>query len=312
MTCGQACGRGCPRLSGEGTRAPAERRGLQPRPRLLCGCAANSKGCSNSDGCPVSWRGLRRTGGSSPRDNLAIQVPTTPAGEVRWYVKSVRIIAGICHCYYGSRWRHCHSGNILPCSLVWASLDLAHEPQPRIDLLLGRALRAVHSELRQRLSTVRQEPRETLRAFISRFTKVRGTIPRMTDASSITAFHQGCMMKRCWRSWPRMTWKLSPRSSLWPTSAPELPRAVHGTRHHRPESPRRVARVSSPKTTKRRRRRTVATRGRRLLLRSSQPRLGARTSATSTCGHREATAANALCTPKVTTAQQSVARSSSS
>jgi hypothetical protein len=27
-----------------------------------------------------------------------------------------------------------------------------------------------------------------------------------------------------------MTSKLSPRSSLWPTSAPELPRAVHGTR----------------------------------------------------------------------------------
>jgi hypothetical protein len=47
-----------------------------------------------------------------------------------------------------------------------------------------------------------------------------------------------------------MTWKLSPRSSLWPTSVPELPRAVHGTRHHIPESPRRVARVSSPKTAK--------------------------------------------------------------
>jgi hypothetical protein len=36
-----------------------------------------------------------------------------------------------------------------------------------------------------------------------------------------------------------MTWKLSPRSSLWLTSVPELPRAVHGTRHHRPELPRR-------------------------------------------------------------------------
>jgi hypothetical protein len=38
---------------------------------------------------------------------------------------------------------------------------------------------------------VRQEPGETLRAFISRFTKVRGTIPRITDASIITAFRQG-------------------------------------------------------------------------------------------------------------------------
>ena len=41
------------------------------------------------------------------------------------------------------------------------------------------------------LHAVRQEPRETLRAFISRFTKVRGTIPHISDASIITAFHQG-------------------------------------------------------------------------------------------------------------------------
>jgi hypothetical protein len=36
-----------------------------------------------------------------------------------------------------------------------------------------------------------QEPGETLWAFISRFTKVRGTIPRFSDASIITAFRQG-------------------------------------------------------------------------------------------------------------------------
>jgi hypothetical protein len=41
------------------------------------------------------------------------------------------------------------------------------------------------------LHTVRQEPGETLRAFISRFTKVRGTIPRISDASIITTFRQG-------------------------------------------------------------------------------------------------------------------------
>jgi hypothetical protein len=41
------------------------------------------------------------------------------------------------------------------------------------------------------LHAVRQEPGETLRAFISRFTKVRGTIPRISDASIITAFGQG-------------------------------------------------------------------------------------------------------------------------
>jgi hypothetical protein len=47
------------------------------------------------------------------------------------------------------------------------------------------------------LHAVRQEPGETLRAFISRFTKVRGTIPRISDASIITAFRQGYVIKRC-------------------------------------------------------------------------------------------------------------------
>jgi hypothetical protein len=41
------------------------------------------------------------------------------------------------------------------------------------------------------LHAVRQEPGETLRKFISRFTKVRGMIPRISDASIITAFRQG-------------------------------------------------------------------------------------------------------------------------
>jgi hypothetical protein len=50
------------------------------------------------------------------------------------------------------------------------------------------------------LHAVRQEPGETLRASISRFTKVRGTIPHISDASIITAFCKGCVMKRCWRN----------------------------------------------------------------------------------------------------------------
>jgi hypothetical protein len=41
------------------------------------------------------------------------------------------------------------------------------------------------------LHAVRQEPGETLRKFISRFTMVRGTIPHISDASIITAFRQG-------------------------------------------------------------------------------------------------------------------------
>jgi hypothetical protein len=46
------------------------------------------------------------------------------------------------------------------------------------------------------LHAVRQEPGETLWAFISRFTKVRGTIPRISDASIITTFRQGVCDKK--------------------------------------------------------------------------------------------------------------------
>jgi hypothetical protein len=41
------------------------------------------------------------------------------------------------------------------------------------------------------LHAVRQQLGETLWAFVSRFTQVRGTIPRISDASIITAFRQG-------------------------------------------------------------------------------------------------------------------------
>jgi hypothetical protein len=46
------------------------------------------------------------------------------------------------------------------------------------------------------LHAVRQEPGETLRKFISRFSKVRGTIPCIFDASIITAVRQGVRDKK--------------------------------------------------------------------------------------------------------------------
>jgi hypothetical protein len=92
-------------------------------------------------------RGLLHTGEPSPRGDLAIQVPATPAGEVRRYVQPIGILAGVRHRHYGSGWRHRRNGNIFSCCLVWACPDLAHEPYPRIHLLMGRALRAVRSEL---------------------------------------------------------------------------------------------------------------------------------------------------------------------
>jgi hypothetical protein len=94
-------------------------------------------------GCPIGRRGLRRARGPSPCGDLATQVPVAPAEEVRRYVQPVGILAGVRHRHYDSRWRHRRNGNIFSCCLVWACPDLAHEPYPRINLLLGRALREV-------------------------------------------------------------------------------------------------------------------------------------------------------------------------
>jgi hypothetical protein len=41
-------------------------------------------------------------------------------------------------------------------AFVWACPDLAHEPRPRVNLLLGRALCTVRCELRQRLPAARR------------------------------------------------------------------------------------------------------------------------------------------------------------
>jgi hypothetical protein len=117
------------------------------------------------------------------------------------------------------------------------------------------------------------------------------------------------VMKKCWRSWPHMTWKLSPRSSLWPTSAPEPSRAVHGTQPHKLELPSRVARGPSSRMERRKRRRTATTRSRGPPLWWSQQRLEARAIATNARGRRRVAAVHALCTRMVATAPRSVARS---
>jgi hypothetical protein len=107
-----------------------------------------------------------------------------------------------------------------------------------------------------------------------------------------------------------MTWRPSPRFSLWPTNVLELLRSVHGTQHHRPELPRWVAQVVPPKAVARRRR-TVATIGRSLVLRSPQLQLvaGMSASAASAHGNREMTMGHALSTPTVAKAPQSAERS---
>jgi hypothetical protein len=147
----QACGRGCTGLFREGTRAPPKHRGPQPRSRLRCGSTAGPNGHPVPSGCPLGRRRLRRSRGSSPRGVMAIQVSATPAGKVRRYIKPVGIPAGVRHHYHSSRWKHRCDGDIFSCRLVWTCPNLAHEPRPRVNLLLGRALRVVRCELRQRL-----------------------------------------------------------------------------------------------------------------------------------------------------------------
>jgi hypothetical protein len=116
-------------------------------------------------------------------------------------------------------------------------------------------------------------------------------------------------MKQCWRSWPHMTWKLSPRSLLWPTSAPEPPRAVHGTRPHKLELPSRVARGPSSGTERRKRRRTATTRSRGPPLWWSQQRPEARATTANARDRRRVAAVHAPCTQTAATAPWSAARS---
>jgi hypothetical protein len=86
---------------------------------------------------------------------MATQVPAAPARKVRWYIKPIGIPVGVRHRYHSSRWKHHCDGVIFSCRLVRTCPDLAHEPRPRINLLLGRALRVVRCELRQHLPAAR-------------------------------------------------------------------------------------------------------------------------------------------------------------
>jgi hypothetical protein len=84
---------------------------------------------------------------------MATQVPATPAGKIRWDNEPIGVPASICHRHHGSRWKHRRNGDIFSCRPVWICPDLAHEPRPKINLLLGRVMCAVRGELRQCLST---------------------------------------------------------------------------------------------------------------------------------------------------------------
>jgi hypothetical protein len=159
------------------------------------------------------------------------------------------------------------------------------------------------------LHAMRQEPEKTLRTFISRFTKVRGTIPRIFYASIIRAFCQGVRDEK-------MLEKLATHDvETVPTLfslADKCARAAEGRALH--SAPQTGAAQSggsgaSPGTVRRKRRRTATTRSRGPPLWLLQPRPGAGTNATSAHGRRRVAAAHALCTPTVATTPRSVVRS---
>ena len=77
------------------------------------------------------------------------------------------------------------------------------------------------------LHAVRQQPGESLRAFISRFTKVHGTIPSISDASIITAFRQGVRDEKMLEK--LATHQVEVVATLF-ALADKCARAVHGTR----------------------------------------------------------------------------------
>jgi hypothetical protein len=162
------------------------------------------------------------------------------------------------------------------------------------------------------LHAVRQELGETLRTFISRFTKVQGTIPRISDASIITAFRQGVRDEKMLEK--LATHDVEIVSTLF-VVADKCARAAEGRAwHSAPQTGVTLTGGSgtAPGTVKRKRRRTATTRSRGPPLYSSQPRLGAGATAINTHGRKGVTTAHALCTPTVATTPWSVTRSSTS
>jgi hypothetical protein len=128
------------------------------------------------------------------------------------------------------------------------------------------------------LHAVRQGPGETLRAFISRFTKVRGTIPRISDASIITAFHQGVRDEK-------MLEKLATRdvdnvTTLFALADKCAKDAEGHAWHSAPQAgvtqTGGLGVVAQGDGKKKKRKRVVVTRSSGLLLQSSLPQLGPR------------------------------------
>jgi hypothetical protein len=158
------------------------------------------------------------------------------------------------------------------------------------------------------LHAVRQEPGETLRTFISCFTKVRGTIPRISAASIITAFCQGVRDEK-------MLEKLATHDvETVPTLfalADKCARATEGRAWHSAPQTRASQSGGSgavPRDGKKKKKKDRDYQKPRSTALVVATATGAGATAISAHNHRGVTAAHALCTPTVATMPRSVAR----
>src|SRR6185437_2236211 len=125
------------------------------------------------------------------------------------------------------------------------------------------------------LHAVRQNPGETLWAFISRFTKVRATIPHISDASIITAFRQGVCDEKMLEK--LATHEVESVTTLF-SLADKCARAAHGTQPPKTETPRLVVPELPSRAVARKKRTRTGVAG------TTSRRSGRCSSGTSCCG----------------------------
>ena len=101
------------------------------------------------------------------------------------------------------------------------------------------------------LHAVRQKSGESLRTFISRFTKVQGTIPHISDASIVTAIRQGVRDEKMLEK--LATHEVESVTTLF-SLADKCARAAHGIQPPKTETPRLVAPGLLPRAVARKRR----------------------------------------------------------
>ena len=164
---------------------------------------------------------------------------------------------------------------------------------------------------------MRQKLGETLRAFISHFTKVRGTIPCISDTSIIIAFRQGVRDEKMLEK--LATHEVESFTTLF-SLADKCARATHGTQPPKTETPKLVAPGLPPRAVGRKRRTRTGVAGshipavqslqqRHQLLRQ---RLGARMRMVNARALKVATEVHAQFIPPLATAPLTAARSRNS